>query len=486
MNIEILGVIVGYIVITLVIGFYAARYVKSVKDFLIAGHRLGLIPLTMTYFATYFSAVSVFGFSGIAYRNGWSALWYPIIWATGGTMGIFIALRFRRALLTSPHEYFRVRFGLPYGFQVFAGLLTIIALLVSEIVQIKSTGIVWSMALGRPYEEGVILSMIIILIYVMAGGLYSVAYTDIFQGIIFTVMLIAGGVWALFAIGGLNNLYVMASSISAPPTPGAPPTPKGSLTSALGSYTFISLLFLWLNWAPGVAAHIRYTQRMLAGKDTDSAIKMHVITWPILFVLYICMAFMALVGRVFIPTMPKGMSVDYILPLIFQTYFPPIVTGLLYVALLGAAMSTIDSELQICGSILLTDMQRYVKFSENKMLNFARVINIVIVVIAALITLYPLPIIIEFSAYTWGILGTLYFAPMLLGLYWRRVNKWGVVSGIFGGLIVFVIWQILWGTSIYGIQPFGVGVLVSILLTIIVSAVTRPPPEEYLKMYFSS
>ncbi|MCX8191950.1 MAG: hypothetical protein N3F06_03995, partial [Nitrososphaerales archaeon] len=52
------------------------------------------------------------------------------------------------------------------------------------------------------------------------------------------------------------------------------------------------------------------------------------------------------------------------------------------------------------------------------------------------------------------------------------------------GLIVFATWQLLWGTRIYGIPPFGVGVLVSIVLTIVVSAVTKPPPEEYLKDYF--
>ncbi|MEM1545318.1 MAG: sodium:solute symporter family protein [Candidatus Methanomethylicia archaeon] len=486
MSIEILSIMISYIVIVLLIGFYAARYVKSSKDYLIAGHRLGLIPLTFTYFATYFSAVSVFGFTGLVYRSGWSGLWLPVFWATGSIMGMFIALKLRRVKLISPHEYFKVRFGLPYGFQVFVGLLTVVALMVSLIVQIKSTGIVWSMALGRAYEEGVFLSMIIILIYVIAGGLYSVAYTDIFQGIMFTVMLIIGGVWALLTTGGIGNLYTMVSRISTPPTPGASPTPSGLLTSAIGTYTFISLLFLWLNWAPGVAAHVRYTQRILAARNIDLSLKMYVIAWPILFIIYTCMAFTALAGRIFIPTMPEGMSVDYIMPLIFGKYFPSIVVGLFYACLLAAAMSTIDSEVQICNSIVFIDMLRYLKLSERGMLAVARILAVVIVIICTLITLYPLPIIIEFSAYCWGILGVLYFAPMMIGLYWRRVNKWGVISGVFGGLIVFAVWQMLWGTRIYGIQPFGVGVLVSILLTIIISAVTKPPPEECLKMYFSS
>ncbi|MEM2429312.1 MAG: hypothetical protein QW372_00040 [Nitrososphaerales archaeon] len=246
------------------------------------------------------------------------------------------------------------------------------------------------------------------------------------------------------------------------------------------------MIFLWLNWAPGVAAHIRYTQRQLAAKNIDNSLKMYVIAWPILFLIYLCMGFTALAGRVLIPTMPKGMSVDHIMPLVFLQYMPPVVTGLLYAGLLAAAMSTVDSEVQICNSILFIDIQRYVKLSEKGMLNIARVLGIVIIAIATLITLYPLPIIIEFSAYSWGILGCLYFAPMLIGLYWKRVNKWGVISGIFGGLIVFATWQLLWGTRIYGILPFGVGVLVSIILTILVSAVTKPPPEEYLKGYFTS
>ena len=485
-QIEVVTVIIAYMAAVLIIGLYASRYVKSVRDYLIYGHRMGIIPLTFTYFATYLSAVSVFGFTGLIYRSGWSALWLPIIWASGSIMGMFIALRLRRVKLLSPHEYFKTRFGLPNGFQVFAGLLTVVALLVSLIVQIKAMGITWSLALNRSIEEGIIVSMIIVLIYTIAGGLYSVAYTDIFQGAIFTAVLISGGIWALSAMGGLGNLYVMAAKITTPPTPGAPPTPEGLLVSAMGAYTPIGLIFLWLNWAPGVAAHIRYTQRQLAAKNIDFSLKMYAIAWPILFFIYISMGFTALAGRVLIPTIPKGMSVDHIMPLVFLQYMHPVIAGLLYSGLLASAMSTIDSEVQICNSIIFTDVQRYIKLSEKGMLNMARAVGVIIIVIATIITLYPLPIIIEFSAYCWGILGCLYFAPMLIGLYWKRVNKWGILSGIFGGLIVFAVWQLLWGTGIYGIPPFGVGVLVSIILTILVSAITKPPPEEYLKGYFSS
>ncbi|MCS7116269.1 MAG: sodium:solute symporter family protein [Nitrososphaerota archaeon] len=484
MQIEVLTVIIAYMLAVLIIGLYAAKYVKSVKDYLIYGHRMGIIPLTFTYFATYLSAVSVFGFTGLVYRSGWSGLWLPIIWATGSIMGMFIALRLRRVKLTSPHEYFRVRFGLPSSFQIFAGLLTVVALLVSLIVQIRAMGITWSLALNRSIEEGILISMVIVLIYTVVGGLYAVAYTDIFQGALFTAVLIGGGIWALSVMGGLENLYAMAAKITTPPTVGASPTPEGLLVSAMGAYTFVGLIFLWLNWAPGVAAHIRYTQRQLAAKNIDYSLKMYVIAWPILFLIYVCMGLTALAGRVLIPTMPAGMSVDHIMPLLFLKYMPPIITGLLYGGLLAAAMSTVDSEVQICNSIIFVDAQKYLKLSEKAMLNIARILGVIIVVIATLITLYPLPIIIEFSAYSWGILGSLYFAPMLIGLYWRRVNKWGVLAGVFGGLIVFATWQLLWGTRIYGIPPFGVGVLVSIVLTIVVSAVTKPPPEEYLKDYF--
>ncbi|MEM2633848.1 MAG: hypothetical protein QW372_00035 [Nitrososphaerales archaeon] len=236
MQIEVLTVTIIYMAIVLIIGLYAAKYVKSVRDYLIYGHRMGLIPLTFTYFATYLSAVSVFGFTGLVYRSGWSGLWLPIIWASGSIMGMFIALRLRRVKLLSPHEYFKTRFGLPTGFQVFAGLLTIIAVLVSLIVQIKAMGITWSLALNRPIEEGIIISMFVLLVYTVVGGLYSVAYTDVFQGALFTVMLIGGGVWALSAMGGLENLYAMAAKINTPPTPGAAPTPEGALVSAIGTY----------------------------------------------------------------------------------------------------------------------------------------------------------------------------------------------------------------------------------------------------------
>jgi len=484
MEFEILGIIVAYYLIVLAIGFYCAKLTKTSLDYLVASHRFGVLLSTFCWFTTYFSAVSVFGFTGGVYRAGWSLLWLPCMWAMGSILGVAIAARLRRTRFIVPQEFYRIRFKAP-GLQTLVAVLSIIAILISLIVQLKAMGIVWSLALGRPFEEGVILATVVTLIYTVSGGLFAVAWTDVVQGVLFTAVLVFGGIWILDKLGGVGALYAAAAAINTPPTIGASPTPPGLLVTALGLYTPFAVLTLYLNWTPGVAAHVRYTHTMQAAKNVKTAIIMYMISWPILLVLYLCMGFVALGGRVLIPTMPKGMEIDWIFPLIFKTYMHPVMAGLLFAGLLAAAMSTIDHELQLSAAMATVEVKTYYpKLSDKSLLWMARALTVVLTVIAMIITFYPIGLIIEFSAYMWGILGISYFGPMFFGLYIKRINKLGATAGVLGGLIVFILWQALWGTRIYGIIPAGMGVLVSIVVTFLASYATAPPPEEHWKPFF--
>ncbi|MEM2848417.1 MAG: hypothetical protein QXM79_06580, partial [Zestosphaera sp.] len=112
MNSEtIIYTIIAYFIIYGAVGLLAARKIKTLEDYAVAGHKMGLIALTGTYFATFISALSFLGGIGGIYRVGITNVVYPIMWATGSAIGPIIAYKFRRVALITPAEYFEKRFG---------------------------------------------------------------------------------------------------------------------------------------------------------------------------------------------------------------------------------------------------------------------------------------------------------------------------------------------------------------------------------------
>ena len=76
-----LAVIIIYLVCMLGIGLYFSTKVKTNEDYLIGGFKLGILPMTGTYLATFFSALSLLGSVGLIYRTGIGGSWMPMAWA---------------------------------------------------------------------------------------------------------------------------------------------------------------------------------------------------------------------------------------------------------------------------------------------------------------------------------------------------------------------------------------------------------------------
>ena len=90
------AIIVSTLIAYIIIGIVASRRVRSAEDYFIAGMKLGVVPLVGTYLATYFSGVSMMGYPGNIYMLGIATLWFPVFWALGTLILIFVALRFRK------------------------------------------------------------------------------------------------------------------------------------------------------------------------------------------------------------------------------------------------------------------------------------------------------------------------------------------------------------------------------------------------------
>ena len=487
-----LAVIIIYLVAVLLIGLYVSGKVKTNEDYLIGGFRLGIIPMTGTYLATFFSALSLLGGVGLIYRTGIGGSWMPMAWALGSAFGPIIAYRFRRVQIVSPSEFFYCRYG-SRALQAFGAVASIVYLLFNMVVQITAMGVIWQLATGGSFSTGLIIGMAITILYTLFGGFLAVVWTDVVQCFIFILSIIIAVVLVLVKAGGIGEIFAAAALIDTAPEVGAAANAPGSMMTLLGSYGALSLFFNFLVQGPGTGSRPEYLQRMQASKNMKTALGMYKYAWIILIFVYIALNIVGVGGRVLIPTMPEGMKSDWIMPILFTEYTHPIVAGLFFAGLLAAAMSTIDSSMMVMTAAASDLLQIFSKkeYDTKKMMWYSRLVTMITGVVVVFMAFNNNDFIVDVAGYGFGILGLTYFVPLLFGLYSKRANLKAAWTCVIGGSVAFCIWQYFTsagsfaGTIAADIPPIGIAILVGCILMWAVSRFTQPMDEKYWKPYFT-
>ena len=487
----ILAVIIIYLIAMLLIGFYASSKVKDDKDYLMGGFNFGIIPMTGTYLATFFSALSLLGGVGLIYRSGIGGSWMPMAWALGSAFGPILAIRFRRIQIVSPSEFFYHRYG-SQKLQFFGALASIVYLLFNMVIQVTAMGVVWNLATGRSFSEGLLIGTIIVVVYTLFGGFYAVVWTDVVQSVVFLVTIGIAVFVVVSNIGSIGEIYSQAALIDTPADFGGVPNEAGSMLSLLGPYVGLSLFFNFLVQGPGTGSRPEYLQRMQAAKNMKTALGMYKYAWIILIFVYIALNIVGVGGRVMIPTMAEGMTSDWIMPVLFKEFTHPIVAGLFFSGLLAAAMSTIDSSMVVLTSAA-TDIFKILRkkaLDGKQLMWFSRGVTAIAGIIIYFMAVKNSSFITTLADYCFGILGLTYFIPLIFGLYSKRANIKAAWTSVIGGGIVFLIWQYFTSTGAFAagsvcssIPPIGMGILVGIVLMWLVSRFTQPMDEKYWKPY---
>ena len=489
----ILAVIIVYLLSMLGIGFWCSRQITSDADYLMGGFKFGKLPMTGTYLATFFSALSFLGGVGLIYRTGIGGSWMPMAWALGSAFGPIIAVRFRRVRVLSPSEFFWERFN-SRSLQVFGALAMIIALLFNMVVQITAMGLVWNLATGRSMKEGLIIGVIVTIIYTFFGGFYAVVWTDVVQCGIFLLMTIVAVYIVISKVGGIQEIFSQAALIDTAPEVGGVANAPGSMLTLLGSYTAIGLFFQFLIQGPGTGSKPEYLQRMQAANTMRTTLSTYKYAWIILIFVYIGLNIVGVGGRVLIPTMAEGVSSDWIMPILFTKYTHPIIAGLFFSGLLAAAMSTMDSSMVVI-TAAATDILKVVRgtdkeYDQKKLTMFSRCVIVLVGIIEFFMASNNNDFIVDVAGYGFGILGLTFFVPLLFGLYSKRANAIAAWSCVIGGGLTFIIWQLLIkngtfaaGTLAATIPPLGMAILVGAILMWLVSMITKPLDEKFWKPY---
>ncbi len=182
-------------------------------------------------------------------------------------------------------------------------------------------------------------------------------------------------------------------------------------------------------------------------------------------------------------------------PSLATTHLPPVLGGILLAAIVSAMMSTADSQLLVVSSAVARDfldrmlgIHRRISAQalERAMAWISRACVLGVGLLALALALGEVRVVFWFVLFAWSGLGAAFGPPILLGLFWRRVNLWGAVAGMVSGLVITVLWKLSWGSAVEAATGLGLYELVpaftvSMLATWLVSLLTPPmkalPPE---------
>ncbi|HUV08028.1 MAG TPA: sodium:solute symporter family protein, partial [Spirochaetia bacterium] len=206
MNGRLLIVLV-YLGITLVIGIlFRKRARKSSTEFFLAGRDVSRILLFFTMAATNFSAFTVFGFSGAGYRIGYA--FYPVMGFGTGFMALALYIVGSKILILSkqrgyvtPSDYIADRYGSPLLKALVSGIMILFTLPYISL-QAIAAGKSLNSLVGIPYLWGALLITLFVVLYVALGGLRSIVWTDLVQGLMMILFILASFILIAQRSGG--------------------------------------------------------------------------------------------------------------------------------------------------------------------------------------------------------------------------------------------------------------------------------------------
>lgn len=467
-----------YLIATIILGVIAnKRMTVDMEDFFLYGRKAGFIVLYLTVVATFHSAFAFLGSGGFFYTHGigfWAAgTWTllvgaityvlgPRIWALGKAHGYITPAD----MLADFYESEAVR--------VAVAIVSVVFTILYIQVQAQGLGYIINVASGDriTFELGTLVLLVVAAVYLMAGGLRAVYWTDVIQGIWMYVAVWVGAMYLAYDLFG-GPMQLWAEVRAQRPDLLSLPGPEGFFTPGMWIGMTITLSF-------GIIFQPHMMMRYYTAVDAKT-LKLLGATTPIyLMTLYVPAALVGLGGAVAMP----GLDVpDRIFPELLFAHAPPILTGVILAGATAAAMSTLDSILHANMSVLTRDIyQRYVApdRGHGHYLWVGRGIVAALLVVGYLLSVRTFDFLVVLVTLSGS--GALQLMPAIVGVCFpmrRTLTRAGVLSGLLAGL------GTLYVTLVVTPHPLGLhggvwALLLNVAVVLVVSAVTEGPTEETL------
>ena len=466
-----LAAFAGYLAIIIGVGVYAARFAsQGLTEFFLGGRKLKSFVVALSAVTSGRSAWLIVGVTGMAYARGLSAVWSVVGYiAAELIMFLTVAVKLRQQTeamgdVTLP-DFFESRFTDSRNLlRLVSSVIILLFMVIYVAAQFDAGGKTFSASFGISHFEGVLVTALIVWLYTLLGGFLAVALTDVVQAVFMLTGLMLLPVIAIADFGGLGAVW---SSVSAQDMLLLDPF-------ALTLGALIGFLGIGLGSTGNPHIIVRYMSIERAEQLRRSAF--YGTVWNVL------MAggaiFIGLAGRAYFPdqaVLPNA-DTENLFPYLAQLHLHPFLFGLVIAAIMAAIMSTADSQLLVATSSLIRDIYQKLllkgkDLDQRKLVLMSRMAISVLVVAAIGLREIASDLVFWLVLFAWGGLGASFGPALILSLYWKGVNKWGVLAGFVSGTTITIIWNQtpVLKNAVYELVP---AFFISLILVIIVSKLT--------------
>ncbi|WP_418603304.1 sodium:solute symporter [Hwangdonia sp.] len=475
-----LGIIIGYFIFIMILGFFIGKKLKSADDYFLAGRSMIWPFIGVSLFASNISNANLLGLAGEAYESGiavfnydWMAVVVLVLFA------IFILPIYLKSKMFTLPEYLEKRFD--QRSRLYFSALTLVGNIVIEAAAVLYAGalVVQLVFPDIPVWQIVTVLAVVAGAYTISGGLSAVIYTDAIQALLLVMGSVIITVIAYNSIGGVDGIREVATTgtlnLIKPADDKALPWPALIVSlPLLGFYYWTTNQFI--------------TQRILSAKSIDHG------RWGVLFAGFlklITLFIMILPGVMARKLYPNLENADLVLPTMIFDLLPQGIIGLVVAGIIAALMSSLDSTLNSASTLVTMDFVHKFKPNLNtkQLMNVGRITTVLFMVFAVLWA----PQIAKFDS-LFRYLQTMlsYITPpiaavFLFGLFWKKTTSNAAFNslliGMATGIIIFlnnVIFESIDIHFLYVVPVLFTATSLSLIIISLYSKETKKDVEAFI------
>ena len=427
--------IVLYLLVSIGIGLYAATRVKNTADYAVAGRSLPLAVVIATTFATWFGSETVLGAPAKFVSDGLGGVVEDPFGA--GMCLVLVGLFFARKLylrnIITIGDYYRQRYGRVV--EVLCSLIIIFSYLGWVGAQITALGLVFNLLSQGAVSltMGMVIGTLVVLVYTLYGGMWSVALTDFVQMIVIAAGLLAIAWYAGNMAGGADKVVAYAASEG-----------KFNFLPTGGLKEWVFFFAAGITMMLGSIPQQDVFQRVMSSRDVKTAQRGPVIGGLLYIGFAFVPMFIVMAALMVMPETPALLADDpqKVLPTLVMGHMPVLLQVAFFGALLSAIMSTASATLLAPSTTFVENILRNLKpgMSDAETLKAMR---ISVLVFTACVLVYAITMqgssIYELvaGAYQVPLVGA--FVPLAFGVYWKRATTQGALLAVVLGIGVWLL-----------------------------------------------